>query len=61
MISFENFVKSVTPSLSELKVTPSFCLAFKIPDAMTEINAYITISEKSFLNGKPYMGNIVCT
>ena len=32
MLSFENFVKSMPPSLSELKVTPSFCFAFKIPD-----------------------------
>ena len=32
MVSFENFVKSMPPSLSEWKVTPSFCFAFKIPD-----------------------------
>ena len=32
MVSFENFVKSMPPSLSELKVIPSFCFAFKIPD-----------------------------
>ena len=31
MVSFEIFVKSMPPSLSELKVTPSFCFAFKIP------------------------------
>ena len=40
MLSFENFVKSMPPSLSELKVTPSFCFAFKIPDdraASTEL------------------------
>ena len=30
MISFEKFVKSMPPSLSKLKVTPSFCFAFKI-------------------------------
>ena len=35
MVSFENFVKLVSPSLSELKVTPSFCFAFKIPDDPT--------------------------
>ena len=34
-LSFENFVKSMPPSLSELKVTPSFCFAFKIPDDVT--------------------------
>ena len=32
MVSFEIFVKSMRPSLSELKVLPSFCFAFKIPD-----------------------------
>ena len=35
MVSFENFVKSMPPSLSELKVTPSFCFPFKIPDDLT--------------------------
>ena len=35
MVSFEIFVKSMPPSLSELKVTPSFCFAFKIPDDVT--------------------------
>ena len=38
MVSFENFVKLVSPSLSELKVPPSFCFAFKIPDDMTASN-----------------------
>ena len=32
MVSFESFVKAMPPSLSELKVLPSFCFAFKIPD-----------------------------
>jgi hypothetical protein len=40
MVSFENFVKSMTPSLLELKVTPSFCFAFKIPDGVTATNKY---------------------
>ena len=35
MVSFENFVKSMPPSLSKLKVIPSFCFAFKIPDDVT--------------------------
>ena len=35
MVSFEIFVKSMPASLSELKVTPSFCLPFKIPDNPT--------------------------
>ena len=38
MVSFENFVKSMPPSLSELKVTPSFCFAFKIPDDVAASN-----------------------
>ena len=32
MVSFEIFVKAMPPSLSELKVLPSFYFAFKIPD-----------------------------
>ena len=32
MVSFEIFVKAMPPSLSESKVLPSFCFAFKIPD-----------------------------
>jgi len=35
MVSFENFVKSMPPSLSELKATPSPRFAFKIPDDVT--------------------------
>ena len=35
MVSFENFVKSMLPSLSELKVTPSVCFASKVPDDPT--------------------------
>ena len=44
MLSFENFVKSMPPSLSELKVTPSFCFAFKIPDDVTASTLYVCIS-----------------
>ena len=40
MVSFEIFVKSMLPSLSELKVTPSFCFAFKIPDNVTASSIY---------------------
>ena len=32
MVSLENFLKSMPPSLWKLKVTPSFCFPFKIPD-----------------------------
>ena len=41
MVSFEIFVKSMPPSLSELKITPSFCFPFKIPDDPTATNTYI--------------------
>ena len=40
MVSFENFVKSMPPTLSELKVTPSFCFPFKIPDDPTATITY---------------------
>ena len=35
IVIFENFVKSMTSCLSKLKVTTSFCFAFKIPDNVT--------------------------
>ena len=38
MVSFENFVKSMPPSLSELKVLPSFCFPIKIRDDPTASN-----------------------
>ena len=38
MVSFEIFVKAMPPSLSELKVLPSFCFAFKIPDDVAVTN-----------------------
>ena len=41
MVSFENFVKSMPPSLSELKALPSFCFAFKIPDDVTATTRYL--------------------
>ena len=40
MVSFENFVKLVLPSLSEIKAAPSFCFAFKIPDDVTASTTY---------------------
>ena len=43
MVSFEIFVKSMPPSLSELKVTPSFCFAFKIPDDRAVTIIYVII------------------
>jgi hypothetical protein len=50
MVSFEIFVKALPPSLSELKVIPSFCFAFKIPDDVTASIKYD--GEKS--SGKKY-------
>ena len=44
MVSFEIFIKSMPPSLSELKVTPSFCFPFKIPDDPTATNVYLDSS-----------------
>ena len=44
MVSFEIFVKAMPPSLSELKVLPSFCFAFKIPDDRAVTTIYIYIS-----------------
>ena len=41
MVSFEIFVKALPPSLSELKVLPSFCFAFKIPDDVAASTMYI--------------------
>ena len=41
MVSFEIFVKAMPPSLSELKVTPSFCFPFKIPDDHAVTNSYV--------------------
>ena len=43
MVSFEIFVKSMTPGLLELKVTPSFCFPFKIPDDSTATNVEVLI------------------
>ena len=41
MVSFEIFVRAMLPSLSELKVLPSFCFAFKIPDYRAVTNTYV--------------------
>ena len=51
MVSFENFVKSMPPSLSELKVLPSFCFAFKIPDDVAVTNTYTYVMyETMYMN-----------
>ena len=44
MVSFEIFVKAMPPSLSELKVLPSFCYAFKIPDDRAVTIIYIPLT-----------------
>ena len=41
IVIFEIFVKSMTSCLSELKVTHSFCFAFKIPDNVTATTTYL--------------------
>ena len=53
MVSFENFVKSMRPSLSELKVKPNFCFPFKISDDLTATNTYITYGVSCYLKS-PY-------
>ena len=40
IVQFESFVKSMTSCLSKLKVTPSYCFPFKIPDDPTATNLY---------------------
>ena len=46
MLSFENFVKSMPPSLSELKVKPSFCFPIKIRDDRAVTTKYLIHSNK---------------
>ena len=48
IFNFENFVKSMTSCLSELKVTPSFCFPFKIPDDPTATTTYVHNSNQKF-------------
>ena len=51
IVIFENFVKLGSPTLSELKVTPSFYFPFKIPDdptaTSTNIAKYILDTNRS--------------
>ena len=53
MVSFENFVKSMPPSLSELKVTPSFCFPCKIPDDPTASTIQACNYKDKFVFKKP--------
>ena len=55
MVSFEIFVKAMPPSLSELKVLPSFCFAFKIPDDRAVTNAYVVSCQPRSKNLERYL------
>ena len=48
MVSFEIFGKAMLTSLSELKVLPSFCFAFKIPDDVAASNTYKTRQRRAY-------------
>merc|ERR1711997_200508 len=48
IVIFENFIKSMTPCLSKLKVTPSFYFPFKIPDHPTATNKYVRMIATCF-------------
>ena len=68
MVSFEFFVKSMPPSLSELKVLPSFCFAFKIPDDVAVTTNYVYIFIKvlfssQFADYQSFLGfnSLVCS
>ena len=51
IVVFENFVKSITSCLLKLKVTPSFCFTFKIPDDPTASSTYVLkVLEPTLLN-----------
>ena len=57
MVSFEIFVKAMPPSLSELKVLPSFCFAFKIPDDRAVTKTYMHFACLVIIGGKPWVYN----
>ena len=54
IVIFEIFVKSMTSSLSESNVTPSFFFTFKIPNDMTATKyLYLsTVLMSEFMSGK---------
>jgi hypothetical protein len=58
MVSFEIFVKTMPPSLSELKVLPSFCFAFKIPDDRAVTNMYGLYSRAASNQERPMMARV---
>ena len=44
MVSFEIFAKAMPPSLLELKVLPSFCFPFKIPEDRAVTTTYMAFT-----------------
>ena len=60
MVSFENFVKSMPPSLSELNVIPSFCFSFKIPDDPTATTSHSFAMAKYFFQSERFEFSIFC-
>ena len=60
MVSFDNFVKSMPPSLSEAKVTPSFCFPFKIPDNPTATNIYFQMKRLQYLQETTFAVEMGC-
>ena len=53
IVIFENFVKSMMFCLSKLKVTPSFCIPFKISDDPTASNCRATGQSALLPVGRP--------
>jgi hypothetical protein len=60
MVSFENFVKSLPPSLSELKVKPIFCFPIKIRDDPTASSKY-TLSVAIFWGSECHQDSMIFT
>ena len=46
IVIFENFIKSMTSCLSQLRFKPNFCFTFKIPDNPTASNINIWFVSK---------------
>jgi hypothetical protein len=60
MVSFEIFVKAMPPCLSELKVLPSFCFAFKIPDDVAASIKYLPeVDSIQIQNDQGVLGSLV--
>ena len=59
MVSFEIFVKAMPPSLSELKVLPSFCFPIKIRDDRTASSTYVLSRSVGSMAVKSYFFEFV--